>query len=507
MRVLGDVTRLGAKRYPDRIALVFGDATMSYHQLDAAANRLAAHLAGHGVVAGDRVALLAENCIEYPVAVFAVLKLGAVLVPLNFRYRPDEVAFVVNDATPRCMLFGRGYESLAAQAATGFKAPVRMMELEAAVGNPADAAAPCNAPALNVDPATAAMVMYTSGTTGFPKGVLFSHSAYLASIVAIAMAGDLKESDRMLVSLPLFHNGGLNGLLTPALTLGATVIIGAKGFQPEAVLACVERHRISVTMWVPTMLSMLVSSSVLSRFDVSSLTKIWYGSSPITPTLLQQVRDSFNAGLYQFYGMTEIGMTSVLRPADHERFSNCTGREMFNADMRIVDEALAEVGVGAIGEILSRREPLGMIGYINNERATNEAIVDGWIRTGDLARNEGNGLFTIVDRKKDMLISGAENIYPKEIENVIAEHEAVQEVAVFAIPDVVYGESVCAALVLKPAMTLSEESVVAWCAQRLAGYKKPKRVVFVAELPKNAAGKVMKHVLKAPYWREEERKV
>ncbi len=507
MRVLGDVTRLGAKRYPDRIALVFGDATMSYHQLDAAANRLAAHLAEYGVVAGDRVALLAENCIEYPVAVFAVLKLGAVLVPLNFRYRPDEVAFVVNDATPRCMLFGRGYESLAAQAATGFKAPVRMMELEAAVGNPADAAAPCNAPALNVDPATAAMVMYTSGTTGFPKGVLFSHSAYLASIVAIAMAGDLKESDRMLVSLPLFHNGGLNGLLTPALTLGARVIIGAKGFQPEAVLACVERHRISVTMWVPTMLSMLVSSSVLSRFDVSSLTKIWYGSSPITPTLLQQVRDSFNAGLYQFYGMTEIGMTSVLRPADHERFSNCTGREMFNADMRIVDEALAEVGVGAIGEILSRREPLGMIGYINNERATNEAIVDGWIRTGDLARNEGNGLFTIVDRKKDMLISGAENIYPKEIENVIAEHEAVQEVAVFAIPDVVYGESVCAALVLKPAMTLSEESVVAWCAQRLAGYKKPKRVVFVAELPKNAAGKVMKHVLKAPYWREEERKV
>lgn len=261
MRVLGDVTRLGAKRYPDRIALVFGDATMSYHQLDAAANRLAAHLAEYGVVAGDRVALLAENCIEYPVAVFAVLKLGAVLVPLNFRYRPDEVAFVVNDATPRCMLFGRGYESLAAQAATGFKAPVRMMELEAAVGNPAEAAAPCNAPALNVDPATAAMVMYTSGTTGFPKGVLFSHSAYLASIVAIAMAGDLKESDRMLVSLPLFHNGGLNGLLTPALTLGARVIIGAKGFQPEAVLACVERHRISVTMWVPTMLSMLVSSS------------------------------------------------------------------------------------------------------------------------------------------------------------------------------------------------------------------------------------------------------
>lgn len=507
MRVLSDITRLGAKRYPQRIALVFGDATMSYGQLDNSANRLASRLASHGVVAGDRVALLAENCIEYPVAVFAVLKLGAALVPLNFRYRPEEVAYVLKDATPRCLLVGRGYESLAAQATASLHTAVSVLELEAETALGQDGSNTYPAPAVCFDPATPAMVMYTSGTTGFPKGVLFSHAAYLASIVGIAVAGDLKESDRMLVSLPLFHNGGLNGLLTPSLMFGARVIIGPKGFQPESVLACVEQHQITVTMWVPTMLSMLVNSGVVPGFDISSLTKIWYGSSPITPALLKQVRSTFVADLYQFYGMTEIGMTSVLRPADHVDWSHCTGREMLNADMRIVDETLADVGIGAIGEILSRQEPLGMIGYINNEAATREVVVDGWIRTGDLARNEGDGLFTIVDRKKDMLISGAENIYPKEIENVIAEHQDVQEVAVFAVPDVTYGESVCAAVVLKPSVILSEESVIAWCAQRLAGYKKPKRVVFVAELPKNAAGKVMKHILKAPFWRDQERKV
>lgn len=507
MRVLSDITRLGAKRYAQRTALVFGDATLSYAQLDDLANRLAARLARQGVVAGDRVALLAENCLEYPVAVFAVLKLGAILVPLNFRYRPEELSYVLNDSTPRCILVGAGYESLAAQAAATLITPVPPLLLGPEVLAASEPGQTCAEPGINVDPATPAMVMYTSGTTGFPKGVLFSHASYLANIVGIAMAGDLKESDRMLVSLPMFHNGGLNGLLTPALTFGARVVIGPKGFDPEAVLACVAQHRITVTMWVPTMLSILINSGALARSDVSSLSKIWYGSSPITPTLLQQVRDTLPAGLYQFYGMTEIGMTSVLRPEDHAQWAHCTGREMFNADMRIVDDAFADVPVGGVGEIISRRQPLGMIGYINNEQATREAFVGDWILTGDLARNEGGGLFTVVDRKKDMLISGAENIYPKEIENVIAGHEAVQEVAVFAIPDAIYGESVCAAVVLRPAAQLSQADVIAWCAQRLAGYKKPKRVLFVDALPKNAVGKVMKHVLKAPFWRDEKRKV
>ena len=507
MRVLADIARLGAKRYPNRVALVFGDAALSYGQLDASANRFAGLLAARGVAAGDRVALLAENGLAYPVAAFAVLKLGAILVPLNFRYRADEVAYVVNDAAPRCLVVGPGYEALAREAAARFRSVVTTIELAGDDSVLTPVAGNVRAPDVDVDPASASMVMYTSGTTGFPKGVMFSHSAYLASIAAIALAGDLRASDRVLVSLPLFHNGGLNALMMPTLAMGARAVIAPKGFVPEAVLGWVEQHGITLTMWVPTMLSMLIQSGAVSRFDIESLTKIWYGSSPITPTLLTQVRESFHADLYQFYGLTETGMNAVLRPEDHAQWAHCTGREMFYADLRIVDDNGADVGVGTIGEIISRQHPMGMIGYINDALATREAIIDGWIRTGDLARNDGDGLFTIVDRKKDMLISGAENIYPKEIELVIAAHPDVLEVAVFGIPDPVYGESVCAAVVTRSTADLSEAAVVTWCAQRLAGFKKPKRVVFVAELPKNAAGKVTKHVLKAPYWREQERSV
>lgn len=505
MRVLGDIVRLGAKRHAERVAVVFGDAQLSYGQLDAAANRFATQLAAIGVSQGDRVALLSENSLEYPVAVFAVLKLGAVLVPLNFRYRPDEVAYVVNDATPRCLLTGASLAVLADAAASTFKAPIARIALDS--GALLDLAPGAAAPDVNVDPASAAMVMYTSGTTGFPKGVLFSHAAYLISITAIAMAGDVRAADRVLVSLPLFHNGGLNALMMPALAFGARAIITPKGFEPEAVLGWVERHRITLTMWVPTMLAMLVRSGAVPRFDTRSLTKIWYGSSPISPTLLEEVRSAFGANLYQFYGLTETGMNGVLRPEDHVRWAHCTGREMFVADLRIVNDAGMDVGVGEIGEIISRREPMGMIGYMNNERATKETIVDGWIRTGDVARNEGEGIFTIVDRKKDMLISGAENIYPKEIENVLCDHADVLEAAVFGIPDPVYGESVCAAVVPRAGVTPSADALSAWCAQRLASYKKPKRLLFVEELPKNAAGKVMKHVLKAPFWGEHARKV
>ncbi|UCE30514.1 MAG: AMP-binding protein [Burkholderiales bacterium] len=504
MRVLGDIPRLGAKRHPDRVALVFGDDKLTYAELDAAANRFAAILAANGVVAGDRVALLDENTSDFPVAVFAVLKLGAILVPLNFRYTPDELAYVVNDATPRCLLVGQGLAALAGQASAGFARPVLRIELDTSVLRTPTGAAP---PEVSVDPTQIAMVMYTSGTTGFPKGVLFSHAAYLTSITAIALEGDLRETDRVLVSLPLFHNGGLNALMNPALALGACAFIAAKGFVPQTVLGWVEQHRITLTMFVPTMLAMLIASGELPRFDTSSLKKIWYGSSPITPALLEQVRTAFQAQLYQFYGMTETGMNAVLRPEHHDRWAHCTGREVFCADLRIVDAHGQDVAVGEIGEIISRQQPMGMVGYMGNERATAETIVDGWIHTGDLARNEGEGIFTVVDRKKDMLISGAENVYPKEIEVVIAELAGVLEVAVFGIPDPVYGEAVCAAIVPRGAAGLTEQEVVAWCAQRLAGYKKPKRVLFLDALPKNAAGKVLKHVLKAPFWEERERRI
>ena len=510
MRVIGDIARLGAKRQADKKVVVQDESALTYRDLNSRTNRLAHALIASGVRPGDRVGILAENGLDYAVFVLAIAKTGAWTVPFNFRYSAGEIAYVVNDAGPKVVLVGPGLSEVFDAARGSFKTAPATIGFGGAAAADFEAllkAQPDTEPEVEVDASSPAMIMYTSGTTGFPKGVLFSHAAYLANHQVIALEGDLRRDDVVLICLPLFHNGGLNALLLPTLMSGATAVLTAKGFVPAAVLDAVARHRITVTMWVPTMLAMLVNHPDVERCDTSSLRKILYGSSPIAPPVLAATARCFAAGLYQFYGMTEIGMTSVLRPEDHATRAHCTGREMINADMRIVDEQGHDVPIGGVGEIISAAAPLGMIGYYGNPKATAETMREGWIRTGDVARVDGDGFFTVVDRKKDMIISGAENIYPKEIENVIVEHQAVLEVAVFGIPDDTYGEAVCAAVVTRPGQEADADDIVAFCAGRLARYKKPKRVVFVDALPKNAAGKVTKQVLRAPYWRDRQKKV
>jgi fatty-acyl-CoA synthase len=355
-------------------------------------------------------------------------------------------------------------------------------------------------PALDVDPASAFTITYTSGTTGAPKGVHASHSAFLNIYQGMVVEGDLQPEEVTLVNLPLFHTGGMHALVQPTLLRGGTAVIMGKGFEPDKVLDAVKRYRVTMTMWVPTMLAMLVNHPKVSQYDLSSLGKIWYGSSAISPPVLEAAQRIFKTKFYQWYGQTETGMVSILRPEDHVHHSQWTGREMFNADLRVVDEEGQDTPGGEVGEIISAQKYLGMIGYHNMAQATRKAIRNGWIHTGDLARVEQNGYFTIVDRISDMIISGAENIYPKEIEDVIANHPAVMEVAVFGIPDEVWGESVCAAVVPKEAHRVTEQELIDFCASKISGYKKPKMVKIMAELPKNPSGKIMKKVLKEPYW-------
>jgi len=289
--------------------------------------------------------------------------------------------------------------------------------------------------------------------------------------------------------------------------MGGTVVIVGKGFDPDRILSVVNRYHVTLTQWVPTQLAMLVHYPGITKCNMSSLKKIWYGSSAISPTVLEASKDLFKVRFYQWYGLTETGMVSVLRPEDHVERSQCTGREMFNADFRVVDEEGQDTIVGGVGEIITAQKPLGMIGYYKMEEANKRTLRDGWIYTADLARVEGNGYFTVVDRLTDMIISGAENIYPKEIENVISRHPGVREIAVFGIPDEVYGESVCAVVVKKDGYQLEKEEIIDFCASRLAGYKKPKRVEFMGELPKTPSGKVTQNVLRDPYWAGRKRKV
>jgi fatty-acyl-CoA synthase len=456
---------------------------------------------------------LAFNCIEYPIINFAVAKCGAMVVPVNFRYKKKELAYVINNSEPKVLFFGTEFIPLVEEAKAEFTSSIHLVEiskrpLESALSltKLMEGQSTSDTP-IKVAPNSACSVMYTSGTTGFPKGVLFPHSSNMAIFTGMVVEGDLRHEDVTLVCLPLFHNGGLNATLQPTLLRGGTVIITEKGFDPDKILDAVERYGVTMTMWVPTMLAMLVNHPGVHNYKISTLKKIWYGSSAISPTVLEASMKIFKAGFYQWYGQTETGMVSVLRPEDHTERSQYTGREIFNADIKVVDEEGNNTPIGDVGEIFCAREPLGMIGYYKMEEVNKRVIREGWIHTADLARVEGNGYFTIVDRLTDMIISGAENIYPKEIEDVISSNPAVREVAVFGIPDEIYGESVCAVVIKKKGYQLDQEEIINFCASKLAGYKKPKRVEFMDELPKNASGKVTKNVLREPYWAGRKKKV
>jgi acyl-CoA synthetase (AMP-forming)/AMP-acid ligase II len=507
MRVMGDVLRLNAKRYPDKIAIMTDGEELSYRELNTRCNKIANGLLSSGVRPGDRVAVFALNCLDYVAIVYAIFKCGAICVPANFRYKGNELAYVVNNAGPKTLFHDRDLAATLSSASNQFSSTPAFVSIsgdamaggrtlsEFADGQSSDE------PDVEVDPSNVAFIMYTSGTTGFPKGVLSSHHAYLQVAVGLIYEGDLRHDDVALCALPLFHNGGINAMVLPTLVVGGCCYIHRGSFEPETILGIVREYRISVTLWVPTILAKLVNDPATRKNDCSSLTKIWYGSSAINPTTMTAAKEVFKAEFYQWYGQTETGMVSVLRPEDHAERSQFTGREIYNAEIRVVDENMNDTPVGEVGEIITLQKNQGMIGYYKMPQATEKIIRNGWIHTEDLARVEGNGYFTVVDRLRDMIISGAENVYSKEIEDIIATHPAVLEVAVFGIPDETWGEVVCASVVKKEGYgQVDEKAIIGFCSSRMAGYKKPKRVEFRDELPKNAAGKVTKNVLRSPYW-------
>jgi len=514
MLVLGDIPKLNARRYPAKEALIMDEQVLTFSGLNSLANRLAHGLAGIGLRPGDRVALWTRNCLEFIPIVFAVWKCGAVIVPINFRFKADETSYVLDNAQPRVIFHEQELAPLVEEALGKHYAPVMPVSIS---GNALEGGTTFNEltdgqsdeePELEPDPSSAAMVMYTSGTTGTPKGVIFSHARELSDVTNTSMEVDISHDDVMLVNMPMFHNGGLSLSAMITLIRGGTCVILAGSFDPDVYFSAIERHRISIINVVPTMLAKLVSHPRIDYYDLNSLKKISYGSSPISEAVLDTALNTFRAGFYQSYGQTETGMLLILKPDDHlTGKSRYTGKPLCRADVRVVDENGRDVAVGEVGEIISRQKPLGMDGYYGMEEASKETIRDGWIYTGDLARAEPGGYFTVVDRLKDMIISGAENIYCKEIENVICEHPGVEEVSVFGIPDEMWGESVCAVVVPKNGQSLEESDIIDFCGSRLSGYKKPKRVELRDSLPKNAAGKVVKKLLREPYWAGKDKRV
>ncbi len=506
MLVFGDLSTLNARRYPNKPALVMGDESLSYAELDARSNALAHALIARGVRSGDRVALLAFNSLEYAVILQAVAKCGALIVPVNFRSTAADLRHVIGDAEPKLLFAEAEFAALIAKARAG--APAWPEELRvgaddgALPGSIALAAGRSRvAPQVRIDPLSSAVILYTSGTTGRPKGVLYAHATYFRMFMATAIEARLVHEDVYLIAVPMFHAAGMNMALNQALFMGSTGIVHRGRFDPEVILGLIARHRITTAILVPTQVGVLATHPALAQHDATSLARIFYGSMPMMPQMLQQALQAFpHARFIQLYGSTECGMITALRHEDHARWSQTTGREALLSHFRVVDEHGADVAEGGVGEVITEHSRMGMIGYWRNAAATRETIRDGWMHSGDLARVEPEGLITLVDRIKEVIISGGENIYPKEIELLLATHPAVQEVAVFGIPDAHYGETPCAAVALKPGATASAEELLALCEQGLARYKRPKRIEFHAALPRNASDKIQKQVLKAPHW-------
>jgi fatty-acyl-CoA synthase len=503
---VGGILSLTAARFPNKTALVFEGARYSYRQLDELSDRLANSLAGLGAKRGEKIALLSRNSPEWVIAHFAVAKTGATLVPINFLFVGREIAYVVNHSDAGILVLSEEFLALA----ESIRSELPRVTKYIAIGGEAPPWAisygkiaqegPQRTPQAEIGENDAYMVMYTSGTTGRPKGVVLSHR----SRVHVALAGitDYGMTHEQITGLPLplFHMGGLNTCLLSHVLSGATVVLMRKFDVPE-LLRNIERERISFLFLAPSPIYSMIESPELDRTDLSSLRWCMYGGAPMPREILRKLSERLpGVRLMQGYGSTEAGQLSFLGPEDHVRRPDSAGRAVALAQIRVVDREGHEVPRGDVGEI-AVRGPNVMTEYYKAPEATAEAFRGGWFHTGDLARLDEDGFLTIVDRKDDMIISGSENIYPKEVEEVLYAHPAVQDAAVFGVPDDKWGESVCATIVLKPGANATADEIIEYCKGRLASYKKPRLVKFVDSMPRTSIGKIAKSELREPYWR------
>lgn len=499
--------------------LMMGDRALTYAAADAWANRWAQALVAQGLQVGDRIAYLSENAIEIGVMLMAAAKVGVAPFILNYRLAPREWLAILRDADPR-MVFAAGTAQIQALAALDLanelpgvtavalgpgEAPARWQHYDAWVHG-----MPSSKPDVTVKGDDMLYLIYTSGTTGLPKGVMISHTNALAHVEQAMTASPASKApgERALVTTPLYHAAGINRIINAAVK-GGTVVLMAH-FEAEAFLDTLERERINSCNMVPAIMQSLVDLPGIEQRRFDALKVIYYGAAPIGVPLLRRALQVFRCNLVQGYGLTEAtGGFVYLNEVDHaralagdEHLLRSTGRPVL-VEVRVVDDDGHDLGPDEPGELLVRG-PNVMKGYWRNPEATRDAVRDGWLHTGDVARRDVEGYVYLCDRVKDMVVSGGTNIYPREVEAVLLEHPAMVDVAVIGVPDERWGEALLAVCVCRGEPP-APEALVEFCRSRLGGYKIPRRYEFLAELPRNPSGKVLKRVLRAPHWKQEGR--
>ncbi len=499
-QALGDLLRRSARRHGDQLAVRDDDVARTYAELDADANRVARALIARGIGRGDRVALLARNSVAYVQAIFGVARAGAVLVPINFMLGAGEVRFVLKHSGAVALLAQDALLEVAAAAAEGRDLRARVVlggadgdwEAFADLLGHADA----SEPELVLEPDAPAQVLYTSGTESRPKGAVLAHSALYAQYASVVIDGGMAPDDVELHAMPLFHCAQQHCFLVPGLQLGAVNHI-LPAPDPAVLLERVERERITKLFVPPTVWIGLLRHPDFDTRDLSSLRKGYYGAAIMPVEVLGELgRRLPEMRLWNFYGQTEMApLALILRPEEQVPKAGSAGRASLHVETRVVRPDGADVDVGEPGEIV-HRSPHATLGYLDDPEKTAEAFRDGWFHSGDLGTLDDEGYVTVVDRIKDMIKTGGENVASREVEEAVYEHPAVAEVAVIGIPHPTWIEAVVAVVVLRDGDEVSAEALRAHVRERLAGFKVPKAVAFTEAMPKNASGKLLKRELR-----------
>lgn len=509
----GDMLRRSAARFPNKTAIIWESERVSYAALEARASQLANALLALGLKKGAKVGILCRNRPEYAVAFFGVARSGCVLVNVSVLYAPEELAFVLDKADVEVLMF----EDIFADKVTAIRDTAPKINTLIAIGGatgtaegfePFIAAAQATAPDVDIDERDPFCMTYTGGTTGRPKGVLASHRARAVTAHTVMVEEALDERDIVGIVTPMFHVAALNIMFQPSILAGATVTLLSQ-WSAEGFAAMVRATGMTANFMVPTQANMVIQDPAFDPAVYASWRKMSFAGAPMPDWVQRAFMEKLpDVKLTQIYGQSEMGVIAALRHWHLPDKLGAVGRAPYNVDTGVVRPDGTPVEPGEIGEVVSRGDNL-MLEYYGepDQTAGFTKLNDGWGWSGDLATIDAEGFITLVDRSKEMIISGGENVYPSEIERVLYEHDGVGECAVFGIPDPKWGEVPAAYVTLKSDAVASEAELVEHCAQRLARFKRPRLVKFVDDFPKTPIGKIQKNLLKKPYWEESEKKI
>jgi acyl-CoA synthetase (AMP-forming)/AMP-acid ligase II len=478
---------------------------MAYQEFNDRTNRLANGILRLGLKKGEKVAVLLFNSIPLVEVLFASAKTGGVFTPINFRFTAEEVFYILDHSDARFFIYGEEFSGLVEK----IRPRLEKVEFYFSIG---ESASPSTLnhetfireflpqePDIPLSEEDECQLMYTSGTTGKPKGALLTHGNLLWNLFNTVLGREEKEGEISIVIGPLYHTAALNNHFLTRVALAGTSIL-VRHFDPEQVMKIIEEEKVTVISGAPAVYHLILSLPE-GRYDTRSITKCTTGASILPNETKEKLVKLFPnlSGIYDVYGCTEATPSiAILKAKDSLKKKECVGPAVPFLEVRIVDDQDRDLPVGEVGELICRG-PNVMKGYYKDEEATREALRGGWLHTGDLARLDEEGFVYIVDREKDMIVSGGENIYPREIEEILYSHPKIEDAAIVGTPDPLWGESVRAIIVLKRGETMTEEEVIEYCKGHLASYKKPKSVAFVESLPRNPSGKVLKTVLRERY--------